>query len=253
MQGANCKRWPASWDKVSSLATTESSYFDTTGEPSSREGASQQGGSHAIPAQIEVLDRWGEAICEEDHFQMYSVSQVRRAWLWAKVPPENDLPGFRLSQKPAFTYVGVDYTGSLYIKERNCSALKNVYVLLFTWLSTRAVHLELATDLSADVFIRCLRRFTARRGLPEIIVSVNAKTFKAATKVLRKVFPYPSVKRFLANRRITWRFNIDRAPWWGDSLKGWYRMRNNVCGRPWGTQSLIMTSCIPFLWKLRER
>ena len=137
-----------------------------------------------------------------------------------KVPPQNYLPGFRLSQKPAFTYVGVDYAGPLYIKEPNCSALKKVYVLLFTCCSTRAVHLELATDLSADVFIRCLRRFTARRGLPEIIVSDNAKTFKAAAKVLRKVFSYPSVKRFLANRRITWRFNIDRAPCWGDSLKG---------------------------------
>lgn len=135
-----------------------------------------------------------------------------------KVPPQNDLPGFRLSQKSAFTYVGVDYAGPLYIKEPNCSVLKKVYVLLFTCCSTRAVHLELATDLSVDVFIHCLRRFTARMGLPEIIVSDNAKTFKAAAKVLRKVFSYPSVKRFLANRRITRRFNIDRAPWWGGIL-----------------------------------
>ena len=96
-----------------------------------------------------------------------------------KVPPQPDLPEFRLSQKPAFTYVGVDYAGPLYIKEPNCSTTKKVYILLFTCCSTRAVHLELATDLSADVFIRCLRRFTARRGLPEIIVSDNAKTFKS--------------------------------------------------------------------------
>ncbi|XP_015761461.1 PREDICTED: uncharacterized protein LOC107340610 [Acropora digitifera] len=81
-----------------------------------------------------------------------------------KVPPQPDLPEFRLSQKPAFTYVGVDYAGSLYIKEPNCSTTKKVYILLFTCCSTRAVHLELATDLSADVFIRCLRRFTARRN-----------------------------------------------------------------------------------------
>ncbi|XP_044166607.1 uncharacterized protein LOC122950686 [Acropora millepora] len=132
-----------------------------------------------------------------------------------KVPPQPDLPEFRLSQKPAFTYVGVDYVGSLYIKEPNCSTTKKVYILLFTCCSTRAVHLELATDLSADVFIRCLRRFTARRGLPEIIVSDNAKTFKSAAKVLKKVFSYPSVKRFLLNRRISWKFNMDRAPWWG--------------------------------------
>ena len=102
--------------------------------------------------------------------------------------------------------------GSLYIKEPNCSTTKKVYILLFTCCSTRAVHLELATDLSADVFIRCLRRFTARRGLPEIIVSDNAKTFKSAAKVLTKVFSYPSVKRFLANRRISWKFHMDRAP-----------------------------------------
>ena len=132
-----------------------------------------------------------------------------------RAPPQVDLPEFRLSSKPAFTYVGVDYAGPPYIKEPNCSETKMVYVLLFTCCSTRAIHLELATDLSADVFIHCLRRFTARRGLPEIIVSDNPKTFKAAAKVLWQLFSYPSVKRFLANRRITWRFNIDRAPMWG--------------------------------------
>ena len=142
-----------------------------------------------------------------------------------RVPPQGDLPEFRLSQKPAFTYVGVDYAGPLYTKESNHSELQKVYVLLFTCCSTRAIHLELATDMSADTFIRCLRRLTARRGTPEIIVSDNAKTFKSAAKVLRKVFSYPSVKRFIAGRRITWRFNVDRAPWWGGFFE---RMIQNV-------------------------
>ena len=105
-----------------------------------------------------------------------------------RVPPQADIPEFRLSQEPAFTYVGVDYAGPLYIKESNCLDLKKVYVLLFTCCSTRAVHLELATDLSADVFIRCLRRFTARRGIPAIIVSDNANTFKSTAYL-----PYVSV------------------------------------------------------------
>lgn len=82
-----------------------------------------------------------------------------------KVPPQPNLSEFRLSQTPAFSYVGVDYAGPLYIKELNYSITKKVCILLFTCCSTRAAHLELATDLSADVFIRCLRRFTARRGL----------------------------------------------------------------------------------------
>ena len=32
-----------------------------------------------------------------------------------RVPPQSDLPEFRLIQKPAFTYVGVDYAGFLCI------------------------------------------------------------------------------------------------------------------------------------------
>ena len=87
-----------------------------------------------------------------------------------RVPPPSDLLGFRLSQKPAFTYVEVDYTGPLFVKESNRSELLKVYVLLFTCCSTRSVHLELGIDLSADVFIRCLRRITARRGISELIV-----------------------------------------------------------------------------------
>lgn len=49
-----------------------------------------------------------------------------------RVPPQSDLPEFRLSKKLAFTYVGVDYAGPLYIKESSQSVLQKVYALLFT-------------------------------------------------------------------------------------------------------------------------
>ena len=93
--------------------------------------------------------------------------------------------------------------------------LQKVYVRLFTCCSTRAVHLELATDLSDDVFIRRPSIFRIRRGLPELITSDNAKTFKAAAKTLSELFSYPTVKKFLASKRIDRGFNEDRAPWWG--------------------------------------
>ena len=132
-----------------------------------------------------------------------------------RVPPQSDLPEFRLSQKPAFTYVGVDYAGPLYIKVSGQSVLQKVYVLPFTCCSLRAVYLELAMGLLVDVFIRCLRRFAARKGLPELIISDNAETFKAVDKILSKLFSYPRFKKFLASKRIDWRFNVDRALWWG--------------------------------------
>ena len=89
--------------------------------------------------------------------------------------------------------------------------LQMVYVLLFTYCSVRAVHLE----LSVDVFIHCLRKFAATRGLPELIILDNAKTFKDADKILSKLFSYPRVKKFLASKRTDWSFNMDRAPWLG--------------------------------------
>ena len=55
--------------------------------------------------------------------------------------------------------------------------------------------------------------------MPEIVVSDNAKTFKSAARILKKVFSYPSVKRFLENRRISWKFNMDRAPWRGGAFE----------------------------------
>ena len=73
----------------------------------------------------------------------------------------------------------------------------------------------LVQDLSAATFLRCLRRFTSRRGTPRIIVSDNAKTFKAAKGILRELFESEEVSDCLTSKGIDWRFNLERAPWWG--------------------------------------
>ena len=43
----------------------------------------------------------------------------------------------------------------------------------------RAVHLELATDISADSVLHCIRRFVSRRGRPNKLVSVTEAAFAA--------------------------------------------------------------------------
>ncbi len=136
-------------------------------------------------------------------------------------PPKVSLPKCRLSQRPAFSYVGVDFAGPLYIKNRKDSDMQKAYIALFSCCSSRALHLELTMDLSVETFIRCLRRFTSRRGVPELIISDNTKTFKAAKKLLNKIFNHPSVRRYCTSKRITWKFNVDRAPWWGGLLRAY--------------------------------
>ena len=75
--------------------------------------------------------------------------------------------------------------------------------------------LELVADLTAECFIRCFRRFSARRGLPTRIVSDNAKTFKTADRKLAALFDLPDVQNYLLNQRIKWRYNLPKASWWG--------------------------------------
>ena len=86
----------------------------------------------------------------------------------------SDLPPERLSSfLPPFYFTGVDYFGSLTIKlnkgTRRTSGTAKRYGVLFTCMTTRAVHLELAGDKSTDSFIWTLRRFNARRGNPKSV------------------------------------------------------------------------------------
>jgi hypothetical protein len=81
------------------------------------------------------------------------------------------------SSRP-FAVTGIDFAGPLYIKVG--SDMRKAYISLFTCATTRAVHLELCTDMSTDKFLMGLQRFVGRHGLPHTIYTDNAKTFHAA-------------------------------------------------------------------------
>ena len=130
-------------------------------------------------------------------------------------PPPPPLPPFRVQEAPPFAYSGVDFAGPLYVKAGFQIAESKVYICLFTCSVIRAVHLELVPSLSTQTFLRCFKRFTARRGLPRRMISDNAKTFKAAAKTLREIANHPEVKSYLSQHGIEWSFNIEKAPWWG--------------------------------------
>ena len=87
------------------------------------------------------------------------------------------------------------------------------YVALWSCCVTRAIHLDLVRNLTASTFLNCLRWLASRRGRPSLIVSDNAKTFKAASKVLKGFSVDAELD--LENNRIDWKFNLERTPWWG--------------------------------------
>ncbi|GFX81917.1 integrase catalytic domain-containing protein [Trichonephila clavipes] len=98
----------------------------------------------------------------------------------------SDLPSARISPAPAFMRCGVDYAGPFQVKTikgRGSKSFK-AYIALFVCFTTRAIHLELVTDLSADAFIAALKRFISRRGKCSDIYSDCGSNFVGAKRKL---------------------------------------------------------------------
>ena len=89
----------------------------------------------------------------------------------------------------------------------------------------RAIHLELAGDLSGEEFLLCLKRFIARRGKPKEFVWDNAPQFKmvkrSTDKIWRHCFDSDEINNYRARQNIGWKFIPEFAPWMGVSTKGW--------------------------------
>lgn len=138
-------------------------------------------------------------------------------------PPTGNHPSCRLAhhQRP-FTFVGVDYFGALMVTVGRSQQKR--YVALFTCLTTRAVHLEIASSLTADAAVMALRRLIARRGCPTEIWSDNATNFKAADKEVQDTFREAMASE--ANRKmIQWRYIPPAAPFMGGA---WERLVRSV-------------------------
>ncbi|XP_065902663.1 uncharacterized protein [Dysidea avara] len=100
-----------------------------------------------------------------------------------QIPDPPPLPQIRTCASVPFTITGIDFTGVLYV--RNNHAKEKVYICLFTCATSRAIHLEVVTDLTVDTFLLAFRRFSSCRSLPQIIVSDNASTYLAAADELQ--------------------------------------------------------------------
>ena len=129
--------------------------------------------------------------------------------------PSPPLPDFRVKQSRPFSCTGVDFAGPMYVKDHDTTGGEKTWLCLYTCCSTRAVHLELVIGLSAVTFIQCFKRFTARRGIPSLMVSDNAKTFKSAAHLIQKVLESPEVAKAFTQLQVKWKFNLEKAPWHG--------------------------------------
>ena len=132
---------------------------------------------------------------------------VRCRYLREKVGEQKmaDLPADTVSTEPSFTYVGLDMFGPLTVKIYRKEMKR--YGIIFTCLSSHAVHLEVVQNMETDSFIQALRRFIARRGNIRLIRCDNGTNFVGAKSELQRSLSEmdeDKISHFLQNGRTDW-------------------------------------------------
>lgn len=132
------------------------------------------------------------------------------------------LPESRLHVGSVFDSVGVDYAGPLLIKDRKGRGgrISKCYLALFVCLSTKALHLEIVSDLTCKCFLMALKRFISRRGIPSNIYSDNGKNFVAAHRELSELSKFltendKNIIEYCSQSNISWHFIPPYSPHFG--------------------------------------
>ncbi|CAI6357195.1 unnamed protein product [Macrosiphum euphorbiae] len=161
------------------------------------------------------------------------------------------LPEARVHSVRAFSSVGTDYGGPYLIKEckrRNTKTTK-VYIALFVCMATKAIHLEIVSDLTADAFLAALDRFVARRGVPAHVYSDCGTNYVGAARQLKQIFRDKNVQAQVSAHVVCdWHFNPPATPHFGGLWEAGIKSVKFHLKRVIGTQVLtheeLETLCV---------
>lgn len=175
--------------------------------------------------------RLTEAILRKRYWLINSQScirkQIKRCVKCARYNPKlqcqimADLPSSRVKMaEKAFIRSAVDFAGPIKVKAsklRNAKIVKG-YISIFVCMTTRALHIELVGDLTAESFVAALRRFVARRGRITDLYSDNGTNFVGANKILKELSEREKdefelqLSNELVSKEIDWHFAPPGSP-----------------------------------------
>ena len=140
-----------------------------------------------------------------------------------------DLPVDRLESSDIFTFSCVDYYGPFYIKEKR-SELKR-YGVLFTCMSSRAIHLETANSMTTDSFINAYRRFIGRRGPISQLRSDQGSNFIGTKNEFFNCLDHERIRQELLKYNCDWiefKMNVPHSSHMGGVWERQIRTVRNV-------------------------
>ncbi|GFT34291.1 integrase catalytic domain-containing protein [Trichonephila clavipes] len=175
-----------------------------------------------------------------------------------------NLPRDRVVPDYPFNCSGVDFCGPFMIRYKNQrkGILDKIYICVFVCFVSKAIHIEIVSDLTSDAFIATLKRFFSRRGKCAKLYSDNGKTFVGANKELKRFLKLiedsdDNLAGFLSAEGIEWKFIPPRARsfggLWEASVKSIkYHLRRVVSGSDL-TYEEFLTVCIQIEGILNSR
>ena len=132
--------------------------------------------------------------------------------LMGQIPKLSVAAGF-----PAFSgNTAVDMFGPFQVRIGR-KPLKEAQAIIFTCMTTRAIHLELVTDKSTDTFLMAFRRLASLRGHPFSCWSDFVTNFDGAQHYLKEVmqnWDIPRIQSVLSEEfspSFQWGWNVPRA------------------------------------------
>ncbi|XP_049886695.1 uncharacterized protein LOC126381237 [Pectinophora gossypiella] len=157
-------------------------------------------------------------------------------------PIMGNLPAPRVTPSPPFFTSGVDFAGPYFIVDRKGRGAKvhKSYLCLFVCFATKALHLEVADDLSTNAFILCLRRFISRRGKPFTLYCDNGTNFVGTCNELATFLRSSNedVSAFAADEGITFKFSPAYSPHFGGLWESAVKSAKHHIIRTLGSQHL---------------
>jgi len=170
-------------------------------------------------------------------------------------PQMGNLPRSRVSPSSTFQHTGTDFAGPIFVRTWSGRGRKSVkaYICVFICFASKAVHLELVSELTTSAFLAALDRFISLRGKPSVIYSDNGTNYVGAERELRVFYESlqgSDVGDHLAKDAIGWSFSPPHGPHFGGIWESVVKSAKHHLKRVLGSNSFTIEEMMTVLAKI---
>jgi hypothetical protein len=151
-----------------------------------------------------------------------------------------------------FKHTGIDFTGHTFVRDEKTGNTVKMYILVFTCLHVRAVHLEILPDMSTEHFLLAFRRFCNMYIVPDFLYSDNAKSFIKGGNMLKNCLKSDEFQQELTNHNIKHVRIPLYAAWVGSAWERLIRVLKSCMYKVIGKETLTYFELFTILSSIKQ-